>query len=257
MHEISRLHQQPLGPKPPKGISSDYAVRPTLVAALMLFLCTIGCMRRDGRNSDCRWPSEMTTHSATRQHLSEDAEFAEELAIRYADVHHGLRTPYYVSNETYDAARNRCMETLFDQIAKEHGVPVAQVSSALGHNRVFIDVAESMPFVLFYVFVVVVVVRLIWRRYPPYEEGWSPGITMALFLSLAFGVGGTMLGEVWFWFAEGYRIDNSHMSYRAGRFFWAQHRAELFAGLVIIFWLADIEAARHLRSNRETETYLL
>ncbi len=254
MHEISRLHQQPLGPKLPKGISSAYAVRPTLVAALMLFLCTIGCMRRDGRNSDCRWPAETTIHSATRQHLSEDAEFAEDLAIRYADVHHGLRTPYYVSNEAYDAARNRCMQTLFEDIAKEHGVPVAQVSSALGHNRAFIDVAESMPFVLFYVFVVVVVVRVIWRRYPPHEEGWSPGITMALFLSLAFGVGGTMLGEVWFWFAEGYRIDNSHMSYRAGRFFWAQHRAELFAGLVIIFWLADFESARHLRSNRKTET---
>jgi hypothetical protein len=235
-------------------IGSASPARPTLIAALMLFVCTTGCMRRDGRNSDCRWPSETTAHSATEQHLSEDAEFAEDLAIRYADVHHGLRTPYYVSGEAYDAARNRCMETLFDQIAKEHGVPVAQVSSALGRNRVFIDVAESLPFVLLYVFVVVVVVRVIWRRYPPNEQGWSPGITMALFLSLAFAAGGTMLGEVWFWFAEGYRIGNSHMSYRAGRFFWAQHRAELFAGAVIIFWLAAFEAARHRRSNRETET---
>ena len=47
-------------------------------------------------------------------------------------------------------------------------------------------------------------------HYPPNEQGWSPGITMALFLSLAFAAGGTMLGEVWFWFAEGFRIDNSH-----------------------------------------------
>jgi len=167
-------------------IGSASPARPILIAALTLSLYTTGCMRRDGRNSDCRWPSETTTHSATGQHLSEDSEFAEDLAIRYADVHHGLRTPYYVSGEAYDAARNRCMETLFDQIAKEHGVPVAQVSSALGRNRVFIDVAESLPFVLLYIFVVVVVVRVNWRRYSPNEQGWAPGITMALFLSVAF-----------------------------------------------------------------------
>ena len=66
---------------------------------------------------------------------------------------------------------------------------------------------------------------------------------MALFLSLAFAAGGTMLGEVWFWLAEGYRIGNSHMSYRAGRLFWARHRPEWFAGAVIVFWVAAIESA--------------
>ena len=53
---------------------------------------------------------------------------------------------------------------------------------------------------------------------------------------------------------EGYRIGNSHMSYRAGRLFWVRYRPELFAGAVIVFWLAAIEAARHLRSDRSTET---
>jgi len=235
-------------------IGSASPARPILIAALTLSLYTTGCMRRDGRNSDCRWPSETTTHSATGQHLSEDSEFAEDLAIRYADVHHGLRTPYYVSGEAYDAARNRCVDTLFEQIAKEHGVPVEQVSSSLGRNRATIDVAESLPFVLLYVFVVAVIVRMNWRRYAPDEQGWTPGIIMALFLSLAFAAGGTLLGEVWFWFMEGYRIGNAHMSYRAGRLFWVRYRPELFAGAVIIFWLAAFEAARHLRSNRQNET---
>jgi hypothetical protein len=69
------------------------------------------------------------------------------------------------------------MKALFDQIAREHGV------------RALIDVAESLPFVLLYVFVVAVVVRVNWRRYSPDEQTWTPGITMALFLSLAFAAG--------------------------------------------------------------------
>jgi hypothetical protein len=160
-----------------------------LAVTVVFILGAAGCVRRDGRNSDCRWPPENAPHAATARHLSGDAEFAEDLAIRYADIHHGLRTPYYVSGEDYSAARDQCMETLFDQIAKEHGVSVAQVSSSLGRNRAFIDLAESLPFVRLYVSVVAVVVRLNWRRYSPNEQGWIPGITMALFLSLAFAAG--------------------------------------------------------------------
>src|SRR4029077_275921 len=90
--------------------------------------------------------------------------------------------------------------------------------------------------------------------YSPNEQGWIPGITMALFLSLAFAAGGTMLGEVWFWFLEGYRVGNSHMSCLAGRLFCARYRPELFACAVMVFWLAAIEAARYLPSDRSTGT---
>lgn len=84
-------------------------------------------------------------------HLSADAEFAEDLAIRYADTHHGLRTPYYVSGEAYAAARDRCMGALFEKIAKKHGVPL-EVSGSLGCNRAHIDLAVNLPFVLLYCF---------------------------------------------------------------------------------------------------------
>jgi hypothetical protein len=46
----------------------------------------VGCVRRDGRNSDCKWPCEIPVHSADARHLSADAEFGEDLAIRYADT---------------------------------------------------------------------------------------------------------------------------------------------------------------------------
>ena len=176
-------------------IGSSSPTRPTLIAALMLFLSTTGCMRRDGRNSDCRWPSETTTHSATGRHLSEDAEFAEDLAIRYADVHHGLRTPYYVSGEAYDGARNRCMAVLFQQIAQEHGVPIDRVHSSLGQNRTDVDIVENLPFALLYFLAAAAAARLILKHYPPAEDGWFPGAIMLLFVSLVFALVGTMLAR--------------------------------------------------------------
>jgi len=220
---------------------------------VVLLLGTGGCVRRDGRNSDCKWPAETVHHAATARHLSADAEFAEDLAIRYADTYHGLRTPYYLSGEDYVAARNRCMGALFQQVAKEHGVPVEQVSNSLGRNRVYIDLAESLPFVLLYYFAAVAITRTNWRRYSPEEHCWTPGIIMALFLSLVVAAVGTMLGEVWCAIAEGYRIDNSHMSYRFERLLWARHRTELFAGLLVVFWVAGTAAARHTRRDYQVE----
>ena len=102
-----------------------------------------GCVRRNGRNSDCRWPGEPPTRPVSARHLSADAEFAEDLAIRYADAHFGLRSPN--PSEAYDAERDRCMEKLFAEIGKDHGVPMEQVSGSLGQNRAYIDMAEILP----------------------------------------------------------------------------------------------------------------
>ena len=50
-----------------------------------------------------------------------------------------------------------------------------------------------------------------------HEQGWVPGAIMALFLSLVFATGSTMIGEVWSRVAESHRVGNSHMSYRVQR----------------------------------------
>jgi hypothetical protein len=176
-----------------------------------------GCVRRDGRNSDCRWPGEGSDHPVSARHLSADAEFAEELAIRYADVHFGRRTPN--ASENYPAERDQCMARLFAEIGKEHGVPVEQVAAALGQNRGYIDLAEILPFELLYVLAAILSARMIWCRYAPAEDGWAPGIAMALFVSVALAAGGTLLGEMWNWSVETHRIGNNHMSYRADRLF--------------------------------------
>jgi hypothetical protein len=216
-----------------------------VVIVMVFVLGAGGCVRRDGRNSDCKWPGETSNYPVSARHLSADAEFAEDLAIRYADAHFGLRSPN--PSEQYGAERDRCMERLFDEIGKEHGVPVGQVSASLGRNRAYIDFAEVLPFALLYSLAAMVAARMVWRHYAPAEDGWAPGITMALFVSLALAAGSTMLGEVWNWFVETHRMGNHHMSYRADRLFWPRHRFELFAAAVVIFWVAAIKAARRLR----------
>ena len=73
-----------------------------LSVTVLVVLAAIGCVRRDGRNSDCKWPGESVAYSPDSRHLSADAEFAEDLAIRYADTHYGSRTLGFVSWDAYD-----------------------------------------------------------------------------------------------------------------------------------------------------------
>ena len=103
------------------------------------------------------------------------------------------------------------MGSLFEQIAKAHGVPPALVRGAFGRNRAQIDVIVNLPFLLLYCFAATTVARLIWRNYPPAEDVWISGAIMALFLSLVIAAGNTMLGEMWSWLIEDYRISNDHI----------------------------------------------
>ena len=123
------------------------------------------------------------------------------------------------------------------------------MSGALGRNRAGIDLAVNVPFLQLYTLAAIAVARWLWRKYPPAEHGWIPGSTMALFLCLAMAAGNTMVGEVWSWLAEGCRVGNGHMSYRVHRLWRVRHRAELFTGAVIAFWLGVAKVGRRVRLN--------
>jgi hypothetical protein len=218
------------------------------VGCVALLICGMGCVRRAGRNSDCRWPAENPLPGGTARHLSADVEFAEDLAIRYADTHHGLRTPNFVSGTAYDGARDGCMGALFDEIATTHGVSRATVSNALGRDREWIDLGMILPFALLYCFGAAVAARIVWRRYPAAEEGWIPGAVMIVFVSLALAAVGVMVGELWCWNVETLRVGNEHMSYRVHRLWWTRHQGALFAGGVVACWVAGWRRRGNRRS---------
>ena len=219
-------------------------------AVLVVLSAATGCIRREGRNSDCRWPGEASGGPATPRHLSADAEFAEDLAIRYADTHHGLRTPGYVSGEAYSSARDSCMRALFQEIGKTHDVPPEQVAAALGRNRGLIDLAINIPFAVTYSLAAFAMVRFIRRRYPAAEYGQASAVVMCAFVSLVFAALASMAGEQWSWVVETNRIGNAHMSYRVQRQLWPQHRAALFASSLVIFWAIALASGRRQVSSR-------
>jgi hypothetical protein len=215
---------------------------------ILAMIATAGCVRTEGRNTDCKWPAENPLRDATPAHLSADAEFAEDLAIRYADIHHGLRTPGYVSGEVYAAARDKCMYSLFEEIARQHGVSAKRVAGSLGSNRGMMDLAINLSFGLFYLVLTLLFAHLVWRKYPIADHGWIPGAVMALFVSLAMTLGGSMLGEVWAGLVETFRIGNGHMSYRTFRLWWPRHRTEVFLVWLVTSWattaIAGVRSAR-------------
>jgi hypothetical protein len=200
------MPQETIRAGPPLN-SRSHAALGILVLAL---IAISACVRTKGRNADCRWPGEIPLSKGAPAHLSADAEFAEDLAIRYADTHAGLRTPGWESAEAYNAARDRCAGSLFEEIARQHGVPAERVSASLGSNRGVVDLAINLPFFLLYLCLASWCGRFIWRKYPVAEHGWIPGAVMASFMSVALALGCTMLGETWALLVETYRIGNGH-----------------------------------------------
>lgn len=224
------------------------------VFLLLTLLLTPACLRRDGRNTDCRWPAEPTQNEPTPRHLSADAEFAEDLAIRYADTHHGLRSGHFVSGEAYGAQIRQCMSTLFDQVAAEHHVPPEQVLHALGRNRGMVDLAVNLPFGILAGIGAFFLTRWIWRRYRPAEHGWIPGLIVTLVAALVFTLAVRMAGEMWSWLGENLRTGNGHMSYRVVRLPWNRYSYQLIAASLVLFSLVAFKSARDSRSLPRNET---
>lgn len=76
---------------------------------------------------------------------------------------------------------------------------------------------------------------------------------MAAFLTIPMAIGSTMVGEMWSWLAEGYRVGNEHMTYRVHRLWWVRHRGEMFAISALIFALAVLGTG--LRARRALKRF--
>jgi hypothetical protein len=202
----------------------------------------IGCARHAQFNSNCEWPQEIKagalnpSRPSQQRHLSYDAEFAEDLAIRYADKQRGPRSGHFEGMAEYGRTRDQCMTALFRIIGSSHGVTQEQVGQSLGHRRTTIDVAIVLPFVVLFGFGANVVVRRIVRRHPA-GDGWIGPVVMTTFAAIVTSAAGVLAGEQWSGLWENLRIGNGHLSYRVERIPWTHHRLGLFLGGMLLFGL--------------------
>ncbi len=207
-------------------------VRPHWHLILLLILLVLpGCVRHDGRNSDCQWPQtpEPNAPSVNQTDLRADLEFAEELAIRYMDAHYGPSNP-----DAAAQAKNRCMGILLREIGKEHGITAQEAFKSFGQRSTAVDLAMNLPFILIYALVADFVIRRLLGRYPP-GEGWMTSIIMIILASLTFSTGGLILGQQWSGLAESIRVGSRHLSNRSMRLPINKHSSEAFVFGVALF----------------------
>jgi hypothetical protein len=161
-------------------------------------------------------------------------------------THYGPQSGHFVSFAVASEAEDRCLTKLFDEVGQIHGVTGQQVAGTLWHDLYWTDLGESLSFLLIYAFAASVATRRIWSRYPP-ANGWTEGILLLMFCSLAFAAGAVAVGENWVILAESVRIGAGHLGERAQRSFFSRHRMQLFGISLVIFWL--ISAASGWRNR--------
>jgi hypothetical protein len=218
---------------------------PLLLVALAVLL-SHACIRRSAVNADCTWTEEADgvplrlSNSTDLAHLRDDAGFAEDLAIRYADVRKGHRSGHFESADEYGRTRDACMAALFALIADEHGVRPVQVRDALMRRPRAFDLAVFISFFVLYGWIVHALARWMIAAFS-LERPWSV-VVVTLLASGPIAAAGLMSGGLWSGFFEMLRIGNTHMSYRVFRVPWGQHTVGLFVACLGVFWLVMLSA---------------
>jgi hypothetical protein len=189
-------------------------------------------------NTQCEWIAR------PQANLDDDALFAEDLAIRYADAHRGHRSGQYTGPADYEQAREQCMAQLFDAVARDHHVTAVQVRDALSHRPALRDAGVIASFFVIYGFAAAAVAAWILRRFAFEHAGAIAAAALAA--SVPVGTAGWLVGGLWSSIADILWIGNTHGSYRAARVPWSQHQPEAFAACVVVFWLAAALGHRRL-----------
>jgi hypothetical protein len=198
----------------------------------LLLIVASGCVRREGLNTECRWPQEGLAplepgNDAHFRHLSADAQFAEELGIRYGDSFHGKETVEERGRRVED-----CTARLMTYLSMLHSVPLDEVERARAHREIRVDIAAVfVPMAAIFGMVAYAVAGRVQRRL----HSGTPLVVGLALVSLVVALAGVMVGELWSWMVEIIRVGNGHLSYRAFRLPWTQHRTVIFAAGVGMF----------------------
>jgi hypothetical protein len=211
-------------------------IRQVITGALSLLLLLPGWVQREGRNSDCRWPS---AQAGVQRDLRDDLEFAEELAIRFMDAHAGP-----AEKAAAAAAKNRCMGILLQEVGKAHGMSARAAFGWFRKRSLVVDGLISLPFLAMFLVASVIAMGYILRRYP--FDAASPGSSLAVaasmvaIASLGFGLAGLLAGQQWSAMAESVRIGTTHLSNRTFELPMNAYPGATFGVLVGLFWMVAV-----------------
>ena len=218
-----------------------------MVVFLFVTLTLTACARPGDHpiSSNCVWIEDENrslnlTSSADRRHLRFDAVTAEDVAIRWADKYFG-HTP------EWERKQEECMETLFNGLAKQHGVDVAIVRQYSRQRDFVMDSAVFLGFGLIYAMVAYVFAGRVRRRFSPDEPGfWIMTVTLSIGISLI----GVVVGIFCAIIIDTLLLNSMHLSYRMDRIPWRQHWAVIFVcGFVIYALVALINFRAGLRAK--------
>ena len=161
--------------------------------------------------------------------MRDDAHFAEELAIRYADR--------FRRRDGFSEAHRRVMECngrLFGRVGVVHGIrPEAVAQAALERNRMADTALVFLPVgIAFLLFSYGLCGRIFART----DSSVSAAVA-AFMISILVSGCGVLIGELWAIAVETLLIGNGHLSFRTGRIPWLNERIYLFVIGLGLFWL--------------------
>lgn len=165
-----------------------------------------------------------------RWHLRNDVETAEGIGVRFGDSKRKA-----LGRDGEHLSQRACTDKLLAAVAGRHNLNFAEVVQLRGKRPVGVDVGVLMVFSVFFVTGVQRVCGVLVDRVSRASVWhWVAGV-MAAVAAGSVAVGGlTMLGLA----VETVRLWDFHMSYRAGRLPWEQHRSLVFVFSFMVFWIA-------------------
>jgi hypothetical protein len=213
---------------------------------VILIVCAPGCLPRQRFNKNCEWTQDTPrtldlADASDRRHLAEDAQLAEELATRYADFKHKEVTGYEGHGGYLQSGQvtRGCMEKMFSEIERGHGVTRKQINEARLVRDWRFDFAVLLSFVAFYLLACAAVCQALARSIGHHgPRVWL--VVMGVSAVVAAVLGMELLG-VWATTAEMIRVGNDHLgASRAAKspWFnpWSRHFTELLIAGSLLFW---------------------
>jgi hypothetical protein len=198
-----------------------------------------GCGANARYAPDCSWASHDSRRlnlsvASDVRHLSDDAQMAEDVAIRHADLGQA-RALHSTNPGPYRHRREACKAQLFATIASHHGVPVDAVTAAVARRRTWLDAIVMLGFAVIYLAVAQQVAQRLLGGALADSRVLAAAVSLAA--AGAFALVGLFAGEVWSAAIESIRVGNGHMSYRVERIPWRQYPIPLFIAGVALFML--------------------